>query len=75
MHPWWYAAAMFAAYTLFMGAVRWLAGKIGPRLPVAWQPLLTTPTGKTRMGRRVFWVGIGILVIGYAVAILAARYG
>ncbi len=74
MKPWWYLAAMYAAYLLFMGAVRWLATKIGPRLPARWRPLLTTPTARTAMGSRVLWIGLVVIALFYAVLFLAGRH-
>lgn len=74
MKPWWYLAAMYVAYLLLMAAVRWLATKIGPRLPARWQPLLTTPTGRTPTGQRVLWIGLVVIAIFYAVLFLAGRH-
>lgn len=73
MKPWWYLAAMYAAYLLFMGAVRWLGAKIGPRLPARWQPLLTTPTGQSRLGKKVFLIGLAFAIAFYAVLIAVSR--
>ena len=75
MKPWWYFAAMYGAYLLFMSGVRWLGNKVGPRLPARWQPLLTTPTGTSRIGKKVFLIGLVITLAFYAALILAARHG
>lgn len=75
MKPWWYFAAMYGAYLLFMSTVRWLGNKVGPRLPARWQPLLTTPTGTSRIGKKVFLIGLALTLAFYAVIILAARHG
>ncbi len=76
MHSWWYAGLMFAGYLLLMEGVRWLARKIGPRLPQRWQPMLTTSTASPDRSRAKRVAGIGILltIAVYAVLFLWGKH-
>ena len=70
MHTWWYAGLMFSAYLLFMQAVRWLASKLGPRVPSRWRPFLTRPA---RNDSRVLWIGIAVIVLFYVALFASGR--
>ena len=73
MQSWWYLPAMYGAYLAFMAGVRWLGEKVGPRLPARWQPLLLTPTGRTRTGRKALWIALALIALFYVALFVSGR--